>query len=515
MANSNKDGLAGSIAGELHIGVQGPPGPVGPQGPVGPVGPEATPLTVTISGTAASHSASEIIAAIKAEKIVEVNMGTERLQVTAWDESAVTVTCKKAPAPNRSGALLSCNEYTISDDKAVTVVANSAISNKISAKSGQAIVVTNSDPSGPTAFGGADIPDIFTAQYGVTTFTEIANAVSAGKTVECRKGYIVLPMLRFSPQASVITFGGTADGQSVTFKVQGETWSSYNAELNDDCVKTVNGIAPDENGNVVVSGGGLSATASGLLIEILRNGVYSTDQSANITALATALSVTEPEEPDTPVEPDEPVTPEKTLSSISATYSGGDVAVGTDVTDLTGIVVTAHYSDGTSKTVTGYTLSGTIAEGSNTVTVSYGGKTTTFAVNGVAQATETEVAMEYNSRFYGNDYSWYSDNGVTEATSKVDRGGGSIAFFSTETFDKDTVLKIYATPAANTSTRIYGASYNETDMHYTERIDGKSGNELFIVTGGQEYEFTYTVRAGYRFVFASQVATAFTARVVA
>lgn len=153
-----------------------------------------------------------------------------------------------------------------------------------------------------------------------------------------------------------------------------------------DFVKTVNGIAPDENGNVVVSGGGLNSTASGLLIKILRGGVYSEDQSANITALATELGVTEEEEPDTPGEPDEPDVPEVTLSSISATYSGGDVAVGTAVTDLTGIVVTAHYSDGTSETVTGYTLSGTIAEGNNTITVSYGGKTTSFTVTGVAES---------------------------------------------------------------------------------------------------------------------------------
>lgn len=78
---------------------------------------------------------------------------------------------------------------------------------------------------------------------------------------------------------------------------------------------------------------------------------------------------------------------EVTLSSISATYSGGDVAVGTAVTALTGIVVTAHYSDGSAEAVTGYTLSGTIAEGNNTVTVSYGGKTTTFTVTGVAEST--------------------------------------------------------------------------------------------------------------------------------
>lgn len=125
--------------------------------------------------------------------------------------------------------------------------------------------------------------------------------------------------------------------------------------------------------------GGLSATASELLITILRNvKIYSTDQSGNIAALATELGVTE-------VAPDEPEEPEVNLSSISVTYSGGDVAVGTAVSELTGIVVTAHYSDGTRGTVTEYTLSGTIAEGTNIITVSYGGLTTTFTVTGVAE----------------------------------------------------------------------------------------------------------------------------------
>lgn len=78
-----------------------------------------------------------------------------------------------------------------------------------------------------------------------------------------------------------------------------------------------------------------------------------------------------------------------TLSSISATYSGGDVAVGTALSALTGIVVTATYSDGSTATVTGYTLSGEIAEGSNTITVTYQGKTATFIVTG------TEVTHVY------------------------------------------------------------------------------------------------------------------------
>ncbi len=75
-----------------------------------------------------------------------------------------------------------------------------------------------------------------------------------------------------------------------------------------------------------------------------------------------------------------------TITGISATYSGGSVPAGTALDDLTGIVVTAQYSDGSTATVTGYTLSGEIAEGSNTITVTYQDKTTTFTVTGTAAA---------------------------------------------------------------------------------------------------------------------------------
>lgn len=75
-----------------------------------------------------------------------------------------------------------------------------------------------------------------------------------------------------------------------------------------------------------------------------------------------------------------------TITGISATYSGGSVPAGTALSDLTGIVVTATYSDGSTATVTGYTLSGEIAEGSNTITVTYQGKTATIIVTGTAVA---------------------------------------------------------------------------------------------------------------------------------
>lgn len=82
-------------------------------------------------------------------------------------------------------------------------------------------------------------------------------------------------------------------------------------------------------------------------------------------------------------EADPAYNPGVTLTRITAVYSGGDVPVGTAVADLTGIVVTAYYSNGTTAVKTDYTLSGRIAEGENTITVSYGGKSTTFVVIGV------------------------------------------------------------------------------------------------------------------------------------
>lgn len=147
---------------------------------------------------------------------------------------------------------------------------------------------------------------------------------------------------------------------------------------------------------------GLTATQVNALDGMFKVCAFIKDNvSAEYTAFKTAFGITDPGGGGG--DPDEPVTPGVTLTSISATYSGGDVAVGTAVTELTGIVVTAHYSDGSSATVTGYTLDGTIAEGENTVTVIYGGKMTEFVVVGVAESGG-EVIMLKNISFDGKSY---------------------------------------------------------------------------------------------------------------
>ncbi len=71
------------------------------------------------------------------------------------------------------------------------------------------------------------------------------------------------------------------------------------------------------------------------------------------------------------------------VSSISAVFTQGSATIyEMDSLDTLRqyLVVTANYSDSTTATVTDYTLSGTLAEGTSTITVSYGGKTDTFNV---------------------------------------------------------------------------------------------------------------------------------------
>lgn len=183
-------------------------------------------------------------------------------------------------------------------------------------------------------------------------------------------------------------------------------------------VKSVNGQTPDENGNVEIAIPDIPQNVNGLTTEQITalNDMFKVcafikaDISTEYNAFCTAFGITDSGEDSGgsgEEEPDEPVTPEVTLSSISAVYSGGDVTAGTTVTELTGIVVTAHYSDGTSEAVTGYTLSGTIAEGSNTITVTYQGMTATFTVTGVAESGGEETGVSNETTWTnGVDYTF-------------------------------------------------------------------------------------------------------------
>ena len=106
-----------------------------------------------------------------------------------------------------------------------------------------------------------------------------------------------------------------------------------------------------------------------------------------------------------------------TLTGISAVYSGGSVAEGTPLDSLkTDLVVTAIYSDSTTRTLTDYSLSGTLAKGTSTITVTYSDKTTTFNVTVTSDVDDPIVIPD---RTYTPGYINDSGNIVSLANNYV------------------------------------------------------------------------------------------------
>lgn len=98
--------------------------------------------------------------------------------------------------------------------------------------------------------------------------------------------------------------------------------------------------------------------------------------------------------------------PPANLSRITAVYTqSGVVYEGDSLDDLkTDLVVTAFYDNGTSAVVSGYTLSGTLAVGTSTITVTYGGKTATFNVT--VSASSWDLEWSYTD----GDYPYNADS---------------------------------------------------------------------------------------------------------
>ena len=126
------------------------------------------------------------------------------------------------------------------------------------------------------------------------------------------------------------------------------------------------------------------------------------------------------------------------LVSISAVYSGGTVYDTASLDDLkSDLVVTGTYDNQTTATITTYTLSGTLTEGTSTITVAYGGKTTTFNVTVKTiilvsgNYYECSLALESSSpywlRYYTNNInriSLASDSG----TNIIPKGTGTTEY---------------------------------------------------------------------------------------
>lgn len=87
------------------------------------------------------------------------------------------------------------------------------------------------------------------------------------------------------------------------------------------------------------------------------------------------------------------------VTSISAVYTQSGTVYDTDSLDdlRSDLVVTASYDNETTAEVSSYTLSGTLTAGTSTITVAYGGKTTTFNVTVTHQSEYTMYDYLYST----------------------------------------------------------------------------------------------------------------------
>lgn len=84
------------------------------------------------------------------------------------------------------------------------------------------------------------------------------------------------------------------------------------------------------------------------------------------------------------------------------------------------LVVTANYSDGTSAVITNYTLSGTLAVGTSTVTVLYAECTDTFTVTVTGRRRELPATYEQVEYIVGTGTQWITFDMVSQIPMSVE-----------------------------------------------------------------------------------------------
>lgn len=159
--------------------------------------------------------------------------------------------------------------------------------------------------------------------------------------------------------------------------------------------------------------------------------------------------------------------PPADLTSITCVYTQSGTVYDTDTLNSlkSDLVVTAHYTDTSTQTITTYTLSGSLTVGTSTITVMYGGKSTTFTVT----VTEYVPVME--------TIEW-SGSGTDSTSSLIDATQNDI--YITVPYEEDaSQLGTDAAPGGDAykarGVRLYSDSTETTTVGYyfidTEEIE--------------------------------------------
>ena len=190
-----------------------------------------------------------------------------------------------------------------------------------------------------------------------------------------------------------------------------------------------------------------------------------------------------------------------TVVSISAVYTQSGTVYDTDTLDSlkADLVVTATYSDSSTAVVPAadYTLSGALAEGTSTITVTYGGKTDTFNVT----VSFTVYSLSTNLTKLIGSTNWTSGHGA--GIEYFDNNANRRSFYLTNGVtpvwdgnnNVDTIY--YPIPIPPTATKVTISITPNTQFH---------GEAFYTYSGGaytrqsdpgwKQGEFTHTITAG-------------------
>lgn len=170
-----------------------------------------------------------------------------------------------------------------------------------------------------------------------------------------------------------------------------------------------------------------------------------------------------------------------TLTGITAVYTQSGTVYTTDSLDSlkNDLVVTAHFSDSTTQTVTTYTLSGTLTEGTSTIAVAYGGKTTTFTVIVTANTVITGYTSVGTPNISGNEFTPSAD-GYIKTAEVFSPGDSSWAV----RFKLDTVPE-----ATNVYSNIFRVVDNNNNGQKAVFIQDAAGtNKLYMSSNNSSYD---------------------------
>lgn len=204
--------------------------------------------------------------------------------------------------------------------------------------------------------------------------------------------------------------------------------------------------------------------------------------------------------------PDEPPA---TLESISAVYTQSGTVYDTDTLDSlkADLVVTATYDDSSTAVVTAYTLSGTLEAGTSTITVSYGGKTTTFNVTVSSMPTHlyelVESDFKRKTRLDGYAPNYYH-TGSTDDNKRIShtdfdlllQGGKTYRFIAESTkntarmglqfFNQNILDAVNSRVDFNNAVEMHDSGWQSLDTTYAVPLENNSSPIKGVRIGFQE-----------------------------